>query len=116
MIFAIFIILISQWIRKLSHLYVAFRWQFFLQIHILTNIRDRIILLTLEALMTYELLSIFIGRGKNHKVSKSNTQNETNHVYGFIRPPLIWQRQVVSNAKMVRHFPFFKALRVSEKS
>ena len=78
--------------------------------------RSRNILLTLEALMTYELLSIFIGRGKNHQVSKSNTQNETNFVYGFIRPPLIWQRQVVSNAKMVRHFPFFKALRVSEKS
>ena len=110
MIFAIFIILISQWIRKLSQSFICcIKVAIFLQIHILTNI-------TLEALMTYELLSIFIGRGKNHQVSKSNTQNETNLVYGFIRPPLIWQRQVVSNAKMVRHFPFFKALRVSEKS
>ena len=89
---------------------------FFTNIHFNQYQRSHNILLTLEALMTYELLSIFIGRGKNHQVSKSNTQNETNLVYGFIRPPLIWQRQVVSNAKMVRHFPFFKALRVSEKS
>ena len=78
--------------------------------------RSRNILLTLEALMTYELLSIFIGRGENHQVSKSNTQNETNFVYGFIRPPLIWQRQVVSNAKMVRHFPFIETLGVSTTS
>ena len=66
--------------------------------------------------MTYELLSIFIGRGKNHQVSKSNTQNETNFVYRFIRSRLIWQRQVLSNAKMVRHFPFIETLGVSTTS